>query len=64
MADTADDIRRWRMRAEELRTLADRFVVPSVQAALRRAADNYDRLAGEAEARFTGRPSLPGEEAG
>lgn len=64
MADTWDDVRRWRRQAEELRTVADQFVVPSAQAALRRAADNYDKLADEAEARLTGRPSPPGEEAG
>jgi hypothetical protein len=47
-------IARWRMRAEELRTTADQFVVPSAQESLRRAAANYERLADEAETLLTG----------
>ncbi len=48
-------VAQWRMRAEELRTTADQFVVPSAQESLRRAAVNYERLADEAEALLTGR---------
>jgi DNA invertase Pin-like site-specific DNA recombinase len=43
-------IRAWRMRAEELRTTADQFAVPSAQEALRRAAANYDKMADNAAA--------------
>jgi hypothetical protein len=44
----------WRARAEELRTTADQFTVPSAQESLRHAAANYERLADEAEALLTG----------
>ena len=47
-------VARWRQRAEELRSTADGFTVPSAQEALRRAATNYERLADEAEALLTG----------
>ncbi|HUJ97183.1 MAG TPA: hypothetical protein VLV85_03005 [Stellaceae bacterium] len=47
-------IRAWRLRAEELRTTADQFTVPSAQESLRHAAANYERLADEAEALLTG----------
>jgi hypothetical protein len=50
-------IARWRLRAEELRTTADEFTVPSAQESLRRAATNYERLADEAEALLTGHRS-------
>jgi hypothetical protein len=49
-------VARWRARAEELRTTADEFTVPSAQESLRRAAANYERLADEAEALLTGHP--------
>jgi hypothetical protein len=47
-------VARWRLRAEELRTTADEFTVPSAQESLRRAATNYERLADAAEALLTG----------
>lgn len=47
-------VTRWRLRAEELRTTADQFTVPSAQVSLRHAATNYERLADEAEALLTG----------
>lgn len=53
-------IKAWRRRAEELRTTADNFVVPSAQEALRRAAANYDLTADAAEARLTDKPKAPG----
>ena len=49
-----DEIRQWRMKAEELRTVADQFMAPSPQEALRRAADNYDKLANYAESQVAG----------
>jgi hypothetical protein len=57
-------IKAWRMRAEELRTTADGFVVPSAQDSLRRAAANYDALADQAEAVLAGCPPLPEDQAG
>ena len=58
------DVMAWRLRAEELRATAEQFVVPSAQDALRRAAANYDALAEQAEALFTGRPAAPGKKTG
>ena len=49
-----EEIRAWRLRSEELRTVADTCLVPSAQGMLRRAADNYDRLADQAERRLGG----------
>jgi hypothetical protein len=49
-------IKAWRLRAEELRTTADQFEVPSAQEALRQAAANYDKMADHAEALLTVRP--------
>jgi len=45
-------IERWRARAQELRTAADRFAIPSAQDTLSRIAANYDALADDAEARL------------
>lgn len=53
--DACSRIKAWRRRAEELRTTADQFQVPSAQESLREAAANYDKLADEAEAALTGR---------
>jgi hypothetical protein len=58
-----DRIKVWRARAEELRTTADNFTVPSAQESLRRAAANYDSLADEAEAKLAGRRA-PKDQAG
>ena len=43
--DEHAQIKRWRLKAEVLRTAADQFAVPSGQESLRRAAANYERLA-------------------
>ena len=43
--------RRWRLRAEECRTLADNIVDQSSRVTLRGIADGYDRLAVQAETR-------------
>jgi hypothetical protein len=42
-------IEAWRLRAEDLRSTAEQFVVPSAQASLRGAAAYYDQLASDAE---------------
>jgi hypothetical protein len=46
---TRAQVVRWRMRAEELRTTAEKFHDPSAQRALLRAAANYEKLAEDAE---------------
>jgi hypothetical protein len=47
--DGPEQIRRWRMKAEEIRTAADGF---SNRAAMRNSAATYDTLADNAEARL------------
>src|SRR5690349_7271074 len=57
--DGADRIEQWRMKAEELRTVADQLTHPSTQDAFRRTATTYDKLANDAEARMTGQRAAP-----
>jgi hypothetical protein len=57
-------MRAWRRRAEELRTTADNFTIPSAQESLRRAAANYDRMADHAEALLAGRRPAARDETG
>jgi hypothetical protein len=45
-------IRVWRLKAEELRTIADGMRDPSARSGLLNAAMNYERLADDAEGRF------------
>jgi hypothetical protein len=63
-ADARRQIRAWRLRAAELRAMADDFDVPSVQEALRRAADNYDGLAERAEELVDSGPAAANGKAG
>jgi len=63
ISDVRVRIERWRRRAEELRTTADHFVVPSAQESLSREAANYDQMADHAEALLTGKKA-PGEKTG
>jgi hypothetical protein len=44
-----EKIKTWRERAEELRRIAESFLVPSGQDALRRSAQGYDRMADDLE---------------
>lgn len=55
-SDTRRRIKRWRMRAEELRATAGLFKAAEPRASLSRAADNYERLAENAEARLARDP--------
>ena len=48
-----DDAGRWRLRAEELRTIAENCKTPEARAMLLRLADDYELLAERAEARAT-----------
>lgn len=57
-------IRAWRMRAEELRTTADGFELPSAQEKLGRAAQDYALLADRTEALLMHRPEKPSDKAG
>ena len=59
-----DRIRQWRMKAAELRAVADQLTHPSTRDAFRRTAMTYDRLASGAEARLTGGQSVPAQDAG
>lgn len=63
-AEQRDRIKRFRLRAVELRAIADQFVVPSAQEGLRRAAANYDRMADDAEALLSGKRTAPSSKAG
>jgi len=47
----AEQIRRWRLKAEELRTAADGFADNSARRHLRNSAETYEALANNAEAR-------------
>jgi hypothetical protein len=63
IGDTLRDIRRWRMRAEELRTVADQTQSRSAKLTFLRVAADYDNLANHAEARLTQDvPCAPGED--
>ena len=54
-SDTAEQIRRWRIKAEELRTTSEGHTLASVRQDLKTAAQTYDALADRAEARLQGR---------
>ena len=47
--DRREKIRRWRLRAEEIRMSAEQFADRSARRSLERAAANYDRMADHAE---------------
>jgi hypothetical protein len=55
ISERRSDITRWRQRAGELRTTADVFGIPSVQASLREGATSFDRIANYVEALLAGR---------
>ena len=68
IADTANEkekrIKRWRQKAEELRTISDQFTNPSTQQTMRRVAADYEKLADDGAARISGRPPASSEKAG
>jgi RNA polymerase sigma-70 factor, ECF subfamily len=47
--DRSEQVRRWRLRAEEIRTNAEQFKNPTARQSLERAAANYERMADHAE---------------
>ena len=53
MADTWDDVRKWRAKAEELLSQAADFGQAKPKEAWQRAAAVYSAMADEAEARLT-----------
>ena len=57
-------IRHWRMKAEELRAVANQLTNPSTQDAFRHTAATYEKLANDAEARSTGQRPAPTKETG
>jgi ActR/RegA family two-component response regulator len=63
-ANMRSQVRAWRMRAEELRTTADQFEVPSAQDSLRSAARNYEPMADNVENLMERRPPVKDEKAG
>jgi RNA polymerase sigma-70 factor, ECF subfamily len=54
--DKLEQIRRWRLRAEEIRTTAEQFTDPTARRSLETAAANYERLAAHTEAVLAGTP--------
>ena len=50
--DSQEQIRRWRMKAEEIRTAADGFSDGSARQHMRNSAESYDALANAAEVRL------------
>lgn len=62
-ASVAEQLRRWRQKAEEIRTQADQIQNPFARLSLQRMARTYDRLADEYESRAAGKP-LPKPDVG
>jgi RNA polymerase sigma-70 factor, ECF subfamily len=54
--DKHAQIKRWRLRAEEIRTTAEQFSDQTARRSLEAAAANYERLAAHTEARLAGAP--------
>jgi hypothetical protein len=50
--DGVDQIRRWRLKAEEIRTAADAFADASARDTMRNSAETYEALANSFEARL------------
>lgn len=59
-----EQIKRWRLRAEEIRTTAEQFTDPRARRSLETAAANYDRLAAHTEALLAGTPPRVRRQAG
>jgi hypothetical protein len=57
----AEQIRRWRMKAEEIRSAADGFADGSARQHMRNSAETYEALANTAEARLQRRKDRESE---
>jgi len=62
--DRREQIKRWRLRAEEIRTTAEQFADPTARRSLNAAAANYERMANHVEARLAGTPLSARRQAG
>jgi RNA polymerase sigma-70 factor, ECF subfamily len=62
--DKREQIKLWRLRAEEIRTTAEQFTDPTARRSLQNAAVNYERIAAHAEALLAGKPPLARRQAG
>lgn len=56
MTDIGDEARRWRERAEKVRTMADQFRNAIQREQLRRIAESYDAIADRVEVRLRNAP--------
>jgi hypothetical protein len=54
LGDGAEQIRRWRLKAEEIRTAVESFTSDSARQAFLSSAQTYETLANSAEARLSG----------
>lgn len=57
--DTGDEARRWRLRTEEVRTMADHCRSVAQREQLFRSAESYDTMAAGVEVRLSNAPSRP-----
>ncbi len=56
MPERWKQIEQWRRRAEELRTVAENFAVPSAKDTMLNTARSYERLADDLERRLRRQP--------
>ena len=59
MPEKWEQVKAWRRRAEELRTVADNFAVPSAKEAMLNTAQSYERMANDLERRLKQQPETP-----
>jgi hypothetical protein len=59
-----EQARRWRLKAEECRTISEQMQTPMAKTSFRQMAETYDSLADGAEERATGLPPVKRPETG